>query len=83
MKKTCPRCGTPFTCQADQIEHCDCAGVALDDETRQQIELRFEGCLCLRCLRTLKAESGRTRTNGGSGPQGLLFAPPMHLRGCR
>lgn len=61
------------------MEQCDCVGVALPDETRARIQEKFNGCLCLRCLRTLKAEYERTE-RAETPVQGMLFAPPMHLR---
>ncbi|MGB1109388.1 MAG: cysteine-rich CWC family protein [Gammaproteobacteria bacterium] len=81
MKKTCPRCGSPFNCQSDAMEQCDCVGAALSDEARERIQEKFNGCLCLRCLRTLKAEYER-KERDEAPVQGMMFAPPMHLRGA-
>ena len=52
---SCPRCGGAFHCGALE-QSCACAGVALDDATRDALRLKFEGCLCIACLRALQAE---------------------------
>lgn len=53
----CPRCGRTFLCRGDgDIEHCQCAAVELSSEDRAYIADRFEGCLCVDCLRVLAAE---------------------------
>ena len=51
----CPRCGGGFHCGALEGS-CDCASVTLDDATRDALRLKFEGCLCIACLRELQAE---------------------------
>ena len=53
----CPRCGRNFLCRGDDdIAHCQCAAVDLSPEDRAYISDRFEGCLCVDCLRALAAE---------------------------
>jgi hypothetical protein len=44
-----------FHCGAREAA-CGCAQVKLDDTTRAEMQQRFEGCLCLACLRALQAE---------------------------
>jgi hypothetical protein len=51
----CPRCGGGFHCGALEGS-CGCAGVVLDGATRDALRLKFEGCLCIACLRALQAE---------------------------
>ena len=53
----CPRCGCAFLCRGHEyIEHCQCATVELSSEDRAYIADRFEGCLCVDCLRALAEE---------------------------
>lgn len=49
---SCPRCGGPFDCGAAS-GHCDCFDIPLSDEQRAALASRFQGCLCLACLREL------------------------------
>lgn len=49
---TCPRCGGGFECGAE-AGHCDCFELRLSEAQRAEIAARYEGCLCLRCLRDL------------------------------
>jgi len=51
--KTCPRCGRPFTCQAEQVERCECASVDLAPSTLRYLHAHYADCLCVACLRTL------------------------------
>jgi len=49
----CPRCGAPFECGAalPPATPCACAGVGLTLAQRAGLRDRYEGCLCLACLR--------------------------------
>jgi hypothetical protein len=54
----CPRCGGAFRCGARDAA-CACAGVDLDPAIRGVIAARWDGCLCLDCLRALAYEQRR------------------------
>lgn len=49
----CPRCGGGFHCGRLDAAPCPCSGIALDAATLAQLRQRYQGCLCLRCLRAL------------------------------
>ena len=47
----CPRCGDGFLCGVNDDAPCPCTAVTLDAVTRAALRARYDGCLCLRCLR--------------------------------
>jgi hypothetical protein len=49
----CPRCGGAFHCGVNDAEPCPCTELQLPEPTLSRLRERFDGCLCLRCLRTL------------------------------
>ncbi len=49
----CPRCGGGFECGAAGPAPCACTGLALAPALLAELRCRYEGCLCLRCLREL------------------------------
>lgn len=49
----CPRCGGAFHCGVNDVEPCACTTLRLDDATLADLRQRFDGCLCLACLREL------------------------------
>lgn len=51
----CPRCGGPFHCGIGDSGPCACTGVTLGADLQAALRDRFEGCLCLACLRALAA----------------------------
>jgi hypothetical protein len=53
----CPRCGRQFTCQAGTGRVCHCSEIRLTPEQRENIALRWNGCLCHDCLLTLSMDS--------------------------
>ena len=53
----CPRCGSHFHCGMNDAAPCACAGVTLDAALQQRLRERYRGCLCLRCLKSLVADS--------------------------
>jgi Cysteine-rich CWC len=57
----CPRCGGAFHCGACDSEPCACARIALDAVTLAALRQRFNGCLCLNCLRELQREASASR----------------------
>lgn len=50
MKKTCPRCSTPFDCREDHIQSCSCNNVKLEPGVIQYIKESYGECLCDACL---------------------------------
>ena len=53
--ETCPRCGAKFTCS--KSGKCWCFSVAVSDEVRAAMELKYDRCLCPDCLKEV-SESG-------------------------
>lgn len=49
----CPRCGGAFHCGVKDAGPCACTALALTPELRAELAARFQGCLCLACLRAL------------------------------
>jgi len=62
---TCPRCGGGFDCGAKD-GHCACFELTLSAEQQVAIAARWQGCLCLRCLRALQDEPPVPAAPGGS-----------------
>jgi len=54
---SCPRCGAAFACgaAADRATPCPCTTISLDDARLAELRSRYDGCLCLHCLRLLAA----------------------------
>jgi len=57
---TCPRCGAAFACgaAADRTTPCPCTTIALDDTRLAELRSRYDGCLCMDCLRLLASLPG-------------------------
>jgi len=54
-KKTCPRCGTKFTCAAG--DHCWCdEEMHLCRDTIKKLRMQYIDCLCKDCLLHFVAE---------------------------
>ena len=53
--KYCPRCQKGFECKADSISECQCATITLTEKERAFISNKFDGCLCVDCLKEIKA----------------------------
>jgi hypothetical protein len=49
----CPRCGGGFHCGARDPRPCACTAVDLPAATLQALRTRWEGCLCVACLRAV------------------------------
>lgn len=45
----CPRCQEQFICYGDDT--CWCFGKKIPSETRENLKVRYEGCLCEECLK--------------------------------
>ncbi|MAC04070.1 MAG: hypothetical protein CL671_05660 [Balneola sp.] len=54
-KQKCPRCKKGFECKANSISECQCSTVTLTEENRAFISNKFEDCLCVECLKEIKA----------------------------
>ena len=52
--KKCPRCEAGFECKVGDVTHCQCYGIALDQEERAFLEARYGDCLWPNCLLELK-----------------------------
>lgn len=57
----CPRCSAGFECGVSN-GGCWCKGVALNDATRADLALFYNGCLCPACLHEI--EDNRPRPLG-------------------
>jgi hypothetical protein len=55
-KKYCPKCKILFECKVDSIEECHCADIALTEQERNYFSEKFEGCLCVKCMKELQVE---------------------------
>ncbi|RVT86288.1 cysteine-rich CWC family protein [Inhella crocodyli] len=66
---TCPRCGGGFDCGA-RDGHCACFELTLSAEQQAALAARWEGCLCLRCLRALQDEAPVSAPPAASGGVG-------------
>jgi hypothetical protein len=53
----CARCGRAFHCGMADATPCACTGVTLDAATLAELRQRYNGCLCLRCLRSFATEA--------------------------
>jgi hypothetical protein len=49
-ENTCPCCGEGFRCQPGNIAQCECFGIKLSPEQRQELDERFGECVCRKCL---------------------------------
>jgi hypothetical protein len=56
VKKNCPRCGSTFECNADDITNCKCYGIDLNMDELQIITKQFADCICLNCLNEIRVE---------------------------
>lgn len=51
----CPRCGGGFHCGAADAAPCPCSTLTLTPELQAALRERWQGCLCLACLKALAA----------------------------
>ncbi|HEY9259023.1 cysteine-rich CWC family protein [Chitinophaga sp.] len=54
-QKYCPRCNSQFECKVGSILICQCTALPLNDQERSFIQAQFVDCLCLPCLKEMKA----------------------------
>ncbi|MBI3234554.1 MAG: cysteine-rich CWC family protein [Bacteroidetes bacterium] len=55
-KKVCQRCKAHFECKVGSIQLCQCSTIVLSEEERNFIQHQFDDCLCIDCIKALKAE---------------------------
>lgn len=55
LNEDCPRCGQPFRCGVND-GHCACFGLEIGEALRQRLARDYTSCLCVACLRELKAQ---------------------------
>ena len=52
--KQCPRCTRNFECKVGNIAACQCNGIRLTIEEQLLIEEKYNDCLCVQCLQTIR-----------------------------
>jgi hypothetical protein len=50
QQKICARCGSNFTCQANNIEACQCSTVVLNAAQLHYLKQHWANCVCQPCL---------------------------------
>ena len=55
-KKQCPRCKGNFECKSGSILLCQCSNLELSIEQIEYTQSKYNDCLCLSCLKELRAE---------------------------
>jgi hypothetical protein len=55
--KKCPKCGNSFVCNNINIIKCGCMAAPLNNAARQIISERYDGCLCVSCLKEVAEEA--------------------------
>lgn len=58
--KQCPRCHSDFECKVGSIHLCQCSDIVLTEDEQMFIGLQYNECLCISCLRQLRAEYHNT-----------------------
>jgi hypothetical protein len=66
----CPRCGAGFHCGVRDAAPCPCTGVRLDAAQLVALRVRYDGCLCLNCLRALAAGDSSLEPPRAAPPAG-------------
>ncbi len=51
MEKNCTKCGENFECKADKIKSCYCYNIEISEIQLKKIQLLYEDCLCISCLK--------------------------------
>lgn len=55
-EKKCPRCGSLFICNHEDILNCQCSKVKLSKAAQQYIAKNYQDCLCCKCLNEINKE---------------------------
>lgn len=68
----CPRCGGGFECGAalGPAGRCACFNLRLSERLRAELAARYDGCLCLPCLRELGERDRAQPTMGAASASG-------------
>jgi len=62
----CARCGAAFRCGANDTAPCACTALTLQAQTLARLRERFDGCLCLDCLRQCDAAEAGADAEAGA-----------------
>ena len=57
LSDRCPRCGGAFHCGAQDNAPCPCGSLVLSPSLQADLRQRYQGCLCLSCLRELASQA--------------------------
>lgn len=57
----CPRCNKKIICLRDDIEHCACTSMSIEEEVITFIEERYESCLCNDCLSEIEQQLSKSK----------------------
>lgn len=55
-RKHCPRCSAEFECKTGSILLCQCSKIEMSAEQLEYTSTNYDECLCLSCLKELRAE---------------------------
>lgn len=64
QESRCPRCGGAFHCGVNNSGPCACTTITLNPAQRAELAARYQGCLCLACLRELAAGAAPLAPSG-------------------
>ncbi|HQW82969.1 MAG TPA: cysteine-rich CWC family protein [Ferruginibacter sp.] len=53
---SCCRCNINFECKPGSINQCQCNVIQLTVEEKVYIELKYDDCLCINCLKAMQQE---------------------------
>ena len=54
--KYCPRCNSMFECKVGSVLICQCSTIILTNDEKDYIQLQFDDCLCVNCMKELQQE---------------------------
>lgn len=54
--KQCSRCAGTFECKAGTITQCQCSAIQLTEGEQAYVASRYDDCLCIHCLHSLRDE---------------------------
>ncbi|MCX8080381.1 MAG: diphthine--ammonia ligase [Bacteroidia bacterium] len=61
--KSCPRCAAMFECKVGSVLLCQCSKITLTEDERDFMKKHFTDCLCLSCMKDLRAEFHKDKLN--------------------
>ncbi|MEO0581583.1 MAG: cysteine-rich CWC family protein [Bacteroidota bacterium] len=59
----CPRCGKQFECKVGSVLLCQCSTVELTGVEREYLQELYDDCLCVSCIKELKAAFQKNQSN--------------------